>query len=77
MNASDAVVRARRVQFASRLRDLRREAGLSQEVVAHQAGLDRSFYVEIETAKHSVMLDRVYDIAAALGVSVRDLFLEQ
>lgn len=77
MNASDAVVRARRVQFASRLRDLRREAGLSQEAVAHQAGLDRSFYVEIETAKHSVMLDRVYDIADALGVSVRDLFPEQ
>lgn len=77
MTASDAAVKARRVQFASRLRDLRHAAGLTQEAVAQNAGLDRSFYVEIETAKHSVMLDRVYDIAEALGVSIRDLFPEQ
>jgi transcriptional regulator with XRE-family HTH domain len=47
---------------------------LTQEALAIRAGLDRSFYVETETAGHSVNLDRVWDIADALGVPVADLF---
>jgi transcriptional regulator with XRE-family HTH domain len=49
-------------------------AGLTQEALAHEAGLDRSFYVEIETARHSVSLDRVWDIADVLGISAARLF---
>jgi transcriptional regulator with XRE-family HTH domain len=47
---------------------------LTQEALALKAGLDRSFYVEIETARHSVTLDRVWDLADALGVPVAQLF---
>lgn len=47
--------------------------GITQEQLAHAAGLDRSFYVEVETGKHSIALDRVFDLAAALRVSARDL----
>jgi len=47
---------------------------LTQEAVALAAGLDRSFYVEIETARHSVTLDRVWDIADALAISAGTLF---
>lgn len=47
---------------------------MTQEQVALAAGLDRAFYVDLENAKHSVLVDRVYDIATALGVTSSDLF---
>lgn len=62
-----------RAAFAGTLRKARMTRGLTQEQLAHAAGLDRSFYVEVETGKHSLALDRVFDLAAALQVSPRDL----
>ena len=38
--------------------------------------MDRSFYVQLESAQHSVLVDRLYDVAEALGVTVADLFSE-
>ena len=67
---------ARRVRFGSRLRVLRNAAGLTQEQVALAAGLDRAFYVDLENARHGVQVDRVYDIADALGVPCAELFTE-
>ncbi|WJV51703.1 helix-turn-helix domain-containing protein [Streptomyces flavofungini] len=37
------------------------------------SALDRSFYAEVESARHSVSVDRLYAIADGLGVSVHDL----
>ena len=64
----------RRLRFGELLRAARVDAGLTQEALALKAGLDRSFYVEIETARHSVNLDRVWDVADALGIPVGTLF---
>jgi transcriptional regulator with XRE-family HTH domain len=72
----DPLVRRRREEFGRRLRILRRRANLTQEALANAAGIDRSFYVELEASKHSISLDRVYDIADALGVNIGELFGE-
>lgn len=64
----------RRAAFGARLRELRTSAGLTQERLAERAGFDRSFYVEVERGKHSLLLDRVFDLADALEVDVSDLF---
>ncbi|WP_171052816.1 helix-turn-helix domain-containing protein [Streptomyces marianii] len=63
----------RRVAFGRRLREVRERAGLTQTAAAKAAGLDRSFYAEVESARHSVSVDRLYAIADALGVSVHEL----
>lgn len=68
------VVRRRRQAVGARLSELRRGAGLSQEALANAAGLDRSFYVEFENGRHSITVDRIFDIAGALDVSVSRLF---
>jgi transcriptional regulator with XRE-family HTH domain len=47
---------------------------MTQTAVAAAAGLDRSFYVEVEHARHSISVDRAHAIADALGVDIRDLF---
>ena len=74
MPSADDLRARRRTRFGERLRDERTRAGLTQEALALKAGLDRSFYVEIETARHSVALDRLWDLADALGVPVAQLF---
>lgn len=70
----DSAIPDRRAAFARRLRFLRERAGKSQAVVAAAAGVDRSFYVEVEGAKHSVSVDKVFLIADALGIAVAELF---
>lgn len=69
---TDAALKGREV-FGSRLRALRESKGLTQERLALDAGFDRSFLVEVESGHHSLMLDRVFDLARALGVSAAEL----
>lgn len=58
----------RRRQLGDTIRATRLAAGLTQEKAAIAAGLDRSFYVEVETGKHSLTVDRLFAIADALNV---------
>ena len=59
--------------FGQALRAARTSEGLTQEAVALAAGLDRSFYVEVENAVHGIALDRALEVADALGVSLTAL----
>lgn len=64
----------RRAEFGATIRRLRREAGLTQEQVALAAGLDRPYLVQVEGGKRSLMVERLPDLAWALGVQVSELF---
>lgn len=64
----------RRRAFGDRLRWLRRERGMTQEQLALSASIDRSFYVEVENARHSITLDKIFAISDALNVPMEDLF---
>jgi len=46
---------------------------MTQERLAHEAGFDRSFLVDVEAGHHSLMLDRVFDLAQALNVDASHL----
>ena len=59
--------------FGQALRAARTSEGLTQEAVALAAGLDRSFYVEVENAVHGITLDRALEVADALGVPLTEL----
>lgn len=58
----------RRQALGTALRTIRLDIGYTQEKVALAAGLDRSFYVEVETGKHSLTVDRLFAIADALDI---------
>jgi transcriptional regulator with XRE-family HTH domain len=64
---------AGRERIAANLRRLRKARGLTQERLAHDAGLARTFVVRVEAGQHSLMLDRVFDLAHALQVDVAEL----
>ena len=59
----------RRRELGHTLRAQRHAAGLTQERLAQDAGLDRSFYVDVENGHHSLAVDRLFAIADALGVT--------
>jgi transcriptional regulator with XRE-family HTH domain len=49
------------------VRRLRTEAGLSQEALAVDAGIDRSYMGGIERGEHNLTLVNLHKIASALG----------
>jgi DNA-binding XRE family transcriptional regulator len=69
----DDEVRLRRAALGDRLRELRGAAGLSQEATAQAAGMERAFYAKLEAGQHSVLADRLWDLAGALGVDPQEL----
>jgi transcriptional regulator with XRE-family HTH domain len=63
-----------RVQFGTRLRALREQAGLSQEAFADKCGYARSYMSRLERGQGNPSLDAIEVLAAALKVPVRSLF---
>ncbi|HEX4443262.1 MAG TPA: helix-turn-helix transcriptional regulator [Galbitalea sp.] len=64
---------AQREAFGRRVRSRRSELGISQESLAHDAGLDRSYVGQVERGERNITLDNIYRIADALKVNGRDL----
>ena len=65
---------AARRQFGSRVRALRKAAGLSQERLAQVSGLDRSYTGAIERGETNISLDNIVALARAIGVPLWMLF---
>lgn len=61
-------------QFGDRVRAKRLSLGLSQEELAGEAALDRTYIGGIERGRRNVALLNVKRIADALGVPMRELF---
>lgn len=62
-----------RIIFALNVRRYRRWKEISQESLALNAGLSRTYIGEIERAERSVSIDIMGQIALALQVPLRDL----
>jgi transcriptional regulator with XRE-family HTH domain len=60
--------------FGERVRQLRKQRGLSQEDFASLSGIDRSYMGSIERGEKNVTIVKVFQIADALQVYVGDLF---
>jgi transcriptional regulator with XRE-family HTH domain len=55
--------------LATNLRRRRAVLGLSQEALAHNAGLHRTFVGAVERAERNISLDNIERLASALGLS--------
>lgn len=62
------------LRFAQNLRDLRHEAGLSQEQLADLAGLHRTYVGAVERGRRNISLKNVERLADALKVRPERLF---
>ena len=62
------------INFGKRVRALRDLQAITQDELAHKAGLDRSYVGQIERGEKNITIRNIYKLAAALKVSVKDLF---
>jgi transcriptional regulator with XRE-family HTH domain len=60
--------------WAVRIRELRHAKGYSQEWLAEEAGIHRTYLGGIETARRNPSLRNLIKIARALGVTMAGLF---
>lgn len=61
------------IAFGEKVRELRKEKGLSQEELSFKADLHRTYIGMIERAEKNITLTNVEKIAKALDVQVSDL----
>lgn len=64
-----------RAILASNLIRLRREKGWSQEALAFEAGLHRTFVAHVERQARNISLDNLERLAKALSVHIHELLL--
>jgi transcriptional regulator with XRE-family HTH domain len=63
-----------RATFGRRVRELREQRGLSQEQLAHESGLHRTYVGGIERGERNPSLINIARIATALDVHISELF---
>lgn len=61
------------IKFGERVREIRKEKGLSQEELAHKADLHRTYIGMIERAEKNITLINIEKIAKALEVNIKEL----
>ncbi len=57
--------------------DIRRAKGISQEEMANRMGIALNSYRKLERGRTSLVNEKLWGIANALGVAVRELVLEE
>jgi transcriptional regulator with XRE-family HTH domain len=62
------------VLFGEKVRELRKEKGLSQEELSFKAELHRTYIGMIERAEKNITLVNIEKIAKALDVNIKKLF---
>jgi len=64
------------IKFGEKVRNLRKERGLSQEELSFRAELHRTYIGMIERAEKNITLINIEKIAKALNVEIKELFYE-
>ena len=62
------------INFGQRVAFLRAEKGISQEYLALQSGINRTYIGEIERGEKSPSLNTIAKIARGLNISIKTLF---
>ena len=63
----------RMIAFGKRVREVRRNKGISQEKLAELAGIDRSYMGNIERGEKNITLKKAYEICDALDLDIKDI----
>ena len=63
-----------RNKFGKNIRDLRKQKGWSQELLAEKVGLHRTYISVVERGEKNLSIDNMAKIAKTLGVTLETLF---
>lgn len=62
------------IKFGNRVREIRNDAGISQEELAFRAGIHRTYLGGIERGERNPSLKNIDRIAKALNIEIAELF---
>ena len=62
-----------RLNFSKNLKKIRLSKGFSQESLADECGLHRTYVSSVERGERNITVDNMEKLALALGVDIRDL----
>ena len=65
-----------REAFGRNLRSIRKSKGFSQERLAYDAGIDRSYLGKVERGEVNLTIERLYLLASCLQCSPKELVLD-
>ncbi len=60
--------------LGKRIRELRKQTGLSQERFALKIGMDRTYFASVEAGKRNISIVNIKKISDGLGVTLSELF---
>ena len=60
------------VAFGIVLRELRKQRGLSQEALAHDAGMERNYISLLELGRNSASVKMIFKLAPSLRITVAE-----
>ena len=60
--------------LGNRIRELRKETGLSQEKFALKIEMDRTYFASVEAGRRNISIVNIKKIADGLGVTLSELF---
>ena len=63
------------LKFGARVRKARLALGISQEKLALECGLDRTYISSVERGKRNVSLVNIHKLAGSLGISPAELLV--
>ena len=66
-----------RVRIGLRIKQLRANAGLTQDQLAYAINLSRSYLAEVETGKRNISIVNLERICDGLQVSMTDFFADE
>jgi transcriptional regulator with XRE-family HTH domain len=66
-----------REKIGTRIKDLRKKKNLSQNDLAFDVGMDRSYLASVESGKRNVSSLNIERIATALQVTVKEFFNDE
>ncbi len=61
------------IRFGKKLREVREDAGISQEKLAELSTLHRTYVSSVERGKRNISIENIERLAIALDVSMREL----
>ena len=61
-------------QLGDRIKELRKETGLSQEKFALKIDMDRTYFATVESGKRNISLQNIEKSANGLNITISELF---
>jgi transcriptional regulator with XRE-family HTH domain len=68
------MVMERRIELGEKIKKIREQKGLSREEVAFRCGFSGSYMGMIERAEYDFKISKLFSIAQALNIDIKELF---